>query len=159
MRQPPCIEFDSCWAQTPKTTATVHKSKNPSSPTPTANTRASQYQSPRYQIVSLTGTSTILRNLHHNPNCQLKQANPNQHSRLRNTLLVSSKAPKNWVCRSLDNDSLLRRIQTSVSIGWPEPIWKQPRHKISSPLINLDHSSLSQSFIRVKIVSHHSRRQ
>jgi len=159
MRQHPCIKFDSCSAQTPKTTTTVHKSKNPSSPTPTANTRVSQYQSPRYRIVSSTGISTILRNLRHSPNCQRKQANTNQHSRLKNTWLVSSKAPKNWVCRSLDNGRLLRRIQTSVSIGWPEPIWKQPRHKISSLLISLGHSSLSQSCIRVKIISHRSRRQ
>lgn len=160
MRQHPCTELDSCSAQTSKTAATIPKSKNPSSLTAnTANTRASQYQSPRYQIVSSTGTLTILRNLHPNPNCPLKQANPNQHSRLRNTWLVSSKAHKNWVSRSLDNDRLLRRIQTSVSIGWPEPIWKQPRHKISSPLINLGHSSPSQSCTRVKIISHRSRRQ
>jgi hypothetical protein len=85
MRQHPCIKSDNCSAQTPKIT-TVHKSKNPSSPpTLTANTRPSQYQSPRYQIVSSIGTSTILRNLHHSPNCQLKQANPSQHSRLKNT--------------------------------------------------------------------------
>jgi hypothetical protein len=159
MRQHPCIKSDNCSAQTPKIT-TVHKSKNPSSPpTLTANTRPSQYQSPRYQIVSSIGTSTILRNLHHSPNCQLKQANPSQHSRLKNTWLVSSKAPKNWVCRSLDNDRLLRMIQTSVSIGWPEPIWKQQRHKISSLLISLGHSSPSLSCIRVKIISHRSRRQ
>ena len=160
MRQHPCIKFDSCSAQTPRIT-TGNKSKNPSSPTPTptANTRASQYQSPRYQIVSSTGTLTISRNLRHSPNCQRKQANPNQHSRLKNTWLVSSKELKNWVCRSLDNGRLLRRIQTSVSIGWPAPIWKQPRHKISSPLISLGHSSPSQSYIRIKIISHRSRRQ
>lgn len=154
MRQHPCIKFESWLAQTPKIT-TAYRSKNqiPSSRTTLANIKANGYKSQKYQKVSSIGTLTISRNLHHSHHCQLKhqQANRNQKSLIINTWSACSKALRNWVCRSCDNDKLFMMIKTSVSIGWLELIWRQPLRTICLPSISLGHSSLSLSCIRAKI--------